>query len=230
MYNKIHFSVSFNSKNILIIKPQSVDMSLQSLQQKLKITTDGIFGPDTLHASMLYFNLTPERASHFFAQVSHETANFKYFVENLNYSTKGLNSIFPKYFKRVGRNPTRYHRNPEKIANLVYANRMGNGNEESGDGWKYRGRGAIQLTGKNNYELFSKYINNPEVLTNPDIVATLYPFESAIFFFDTNKLWDICDKGVTDGVILSLTKRINGGTNGLSDRINKTHKYYEYIK
>ena len=205
-------------------------MSLQSLQQKLGVTTDGIFGPNTLRAGMNYFNLTPESSAHFFAQVSHETANFRYFSENLNYSVNGLNKIFPKYFKRAGRNPARYHRNPEKIANIVYSNRMGNGDVASGDGWKYRGRGAIQLTGKNNYELFSKYLKNPEILTNPDIVKDLYSFESAIFFFDVNKLWDICDRGVTDLVILSLTKKINGGTNGLADRMSKTYKYYEYIK
>ena len=95
---------------------------------------------------------------------------------------------------------------------------MGNGDEASGDGWKFRGRGALQLTGKSNYQAFSDYLKKPEIMTNPDLVATEYSFESAIFFFDRNKLWDICDKGVNKDTILALTKRINGGTHGLADR------------
>jgi putative chitinase len=107
---------------------------------------------------------------------------------------------------------------------------MGNGNEASGDGWKYRGRGALQLTGKAKYEAFAKYLGKPEIVTNPDLVATTYAFESAMFFFDKNKLWDICDKGVSKETILALTKRINGGTHGLADREEKTFKYYGYVK
>ena len=107
---------------------------------------------------------------------------------------------------------------------------MGNGDEASGDGYKFRGRGALQLTGKDNYKVFSEYLKKPEIMTNPDLVATEYAFESAIFFFDRNKLWDICDKGVNKDTILALTKRINGGTHGLADREEKTLKYYGYLK
>jgi putative chitinase len=107
---------------------------------------------------------------------------------------------------------------------------MGNGDEKSGDGYKFRGRGALQLTGKDNYAAFAKYLGKPEIMTHPDLVATEYSFESAMFFFDKNKLWEICDKGVNDAAILALTKRINGGTHGLEDRTNKTKKYYEYVK
>ena len=107
---------------------------------------------------------------------------------------------------------------------------MGNGDEASGDGWKYRGRGALQLTGKANYEAFAKYLGNNEVLENPDLVATKFAFESAMFFFERNKLWTICDQGINDASILALTKRINGGTHGLDDRMAKTKKYYEYVK
>jgi putative chitinase len=107
---------------------------------------------------------------------------------------------------------------------------MGNGDEASGDGFKFRGRGALQLTGKDNYKVFSEYLKKPEIMTNPDLVATEYAFESAIFFFDRNKLWDICDKGVNKDTILALTKRINGGTHGLADREEKTLKYYGYLK
>jgi putative chitinase len=203
-------------------------MSLKSLQEKIGVTADGAFGPGTIKAAMAYYKLTPIRAAHFFAQTSHETGGFKAFSENLNYSSQGLQGIFGKYFP--GNLEESYARQPEKIANRVYASRMGNGDEASGDGWKYRGRGALQLTGKSNYEAFSKYLNKPEIITTPDLVATTYAFESAMFFFDRNKLWDICDKGVDKNAILALTKRINGGTHGLADREEKTFKYYQFVK
>jgi putative chitinase len=203
-------------------------MSLKSLQERAGVAADGAFGPGTLKAAMGLLKLTPVRAAHFFAQTAHETGGFKAFSENLNYSAQGLQGIFGKYFP--GTLEESYARNPEKIANRVYADRMGNGNEASGDGWKYRGRGALQLTGKANYEAFAKYLGKPEIVTNPDLVATTYAFESAMFFFDKNKLWDICDKGVSKETILALTKRINGGTHGLADREEKTFKYYGYVK
>ena len=203
-------------------------MSLKSLQEKIGATPDGVFGPSTMKAAMVYYKLTPVRAAHFFAQTSHETGEFKLFSENLNYSSKGLQNIFGKYFP--GNLEELYSRNPQKIASRVYASRMGNGNEASGDGWKFRGRGALQLTGKDNYEAFAKYLNKPEIMENPDLVATTYSFESAMFFFDKNKLWTICDRGINDTAILALTKRINGGTHGLSDRSEKTKKYYNLIK
>ena len=205
-------------------------MSLKSLQEKIGVGADGAFGPGTMKKAMEFYKLTPVRAAHFFAQTAHETGGFKAFSENLNYSADGLNKIFPKYFKNAGRDATPFARNPEKIANIVYASRMGNGDAASGDGWKYRGRGALQLTGKANYEAFAKYLGNNEVLENPDLVATKYAFESAMFFFERNKLWAICDKGINDAAILELTKRINGGTHGLEDRNSKTKKYYEYVK
>ena len=203
-------------------------MSLKDLQTKVGVTADGAFGPGTMKAAMAFFKLTPIRAAHFFAQTSHETGGYALFSENLNYSAKGLQNTFGKYFP--GNLEESYARNPEKIANHVYANRMGNGNEASGDGWKYRGRGALQLTGKSNYEAFSNYLKKPEILTNPDLVATTYAFESAMYFFDKNKLWSICDKGINDTAITELTHRINGGENGLDDRKAKTYKYYNYVK
>ena len=204
-------------------------MSLKNLQTKIGVVADGAFGPGTMKKAMEFYKLTPERAAHFFAQTAHESGEFKIFTENLNYSTKGLLTTFKKYFiNEATAQP--YERNPEKIANRVYAGRMGNGLSTSGDGWKFRGRGALQLTGKENYKAFSDYLGKPEIMTNPDLVATTYSFESAMFFFDKNKLWSICDQGITDAAILSLTKRINGGTHGLEDRTNKTKKYYEYVK
>lgn len=198
-------------------------MSLVALQKKIGVTADGAFGPGTMKAAMAFYKMSPVRAAHFFAQTAHESGNFKAFSENLNYSADGLTKIFGKYFTAA--NAGAYARNPEKIANRVYASRMGNGDEKSGDGWKYRGRGALQLTGKDNYKAFADYLKKPEIMTNPDLVATEYSFESAIFFFDKNKLWDICDKGVNDAAILALTKRINGGTHGLDDRKEKTKKF-----
>ena len=199
-------------------------MSLKHLQEKVGVKADGLFGPGTIKAAIAHYKMTPVRAAHFFAQCAHESGGFKAFNENLNYSAKGLLGIFKKYFPN-GAVAANYERKPEMIANRVYANRMGNGDEKSGDGWKFRGRGAIQLTGKSNYLAFSKYIGDPEVMANPDIVATKYSFESAMFFFETNGLWAICDKGVDDATILALTKRINGGTHGLDDRKQKTKKY-----
>ena len=203
-------------------------MSLKSLQEKVGVTADGAFGPGTMKKAMEFYKLTPVRAAHFFAQTAHETGGFKAFAENLNYSGDGLKGIFGKYFP--GNLNELYARNPEKIANRVYGSRMGNGDEKSGDGFKFRGRGALQLTGKENYKAFSDYLKKPEIMTNPDLVATTYSFESAMFFFDKNKLWSICDQGVNDASILALTKRINGGTHGLADRSEKTKKYYEYVK
>jgi putative chitinase len=106
---------------------------------------------------------------------------------------------------------------------------MGNGDEASGDGWLFRGRGALQLTGKFNFKAFSDYIGRPDVMTNPDLVATELAFESALWFFDRNKLWGICDQGTGDAAILALTKRINGGTHGLDDRKAKTRKYRQWL-
>ena len=181
--------------------------------------------PDT----MAKFELnTPLRLAHFLAQAGHESGGFKFIQENLNYGAKGLRGIFGKYFPTDAK-ALEYERKPEKIANRVYASRMGNGDEASGDGYKFHGRGYIQLTGKNNYTRFSEFIGE-DIVTNPELVAIKYPLASAAFFFDVNKIWDICDKGAGTDVITAVTKRINGGTIGLDDRINRFNKYYGYLK
>lgn len=200
---------------------------IASLQEKVGLTPDGVFGKDTLRKSMSYYRMSKDRTAHFFAQLSHETGNFNTATENLNYSAEGLLKVFGKYFTPA--TAKQCARNPEKIANTVYANRMGNGDYKSGDGWKYRGRGALQLTGKHNYQDFADHLNNPEIMKDPDLVATEYAFESAMFFFEKNKLWEICDRGVDDTTITTLTKRINGGTQGLEDRKEKTIKYRGYV-
>ncbi len=165
----------------------------------------------------------PTRLAHFLSQVAHESGNFKFVNENLNYGAKGLLSIFKKYFPTEALAKA-YERKPEKIANKVYASRMGNGDEASGEGYKFRGRGYIQLTGKDNYKAFSDFIGE-DCVANPDLVATKYPLTSAAFFFHKNKLWDICDKGHSHDVVTAVTKRVNGGTIGLEDRIKHFNEY-----
>jgi putative chitinase len=171
---------------------------------------------------------TPLRLSHFLAQVAHESGNFKYTSENLNYSAERLKVIFPKYFKQQGLAEA-YARKPELIASRVYGGRMGNGDEGTREGFKFRGRGYLQLTGKNNYAEFDKFVNE-DILTNPDLVAKKYPLLSAAWFFDKNKINSVSDKGATDEIVTMVTKRVNGGTIGLQDRIKHFKKYYELVK
>jgi putative chitinase len=201
--------------------------ALRELQKRAGVTADGVFGPNTMRAAAALFDLTPLRAIHFFAQCAHETGNFRKFEENLNYSADGLRTVFRKYFTPA--QAAQYARQPERIANRVYGNRMGNGPEESGDGWKFRGRGALQLTGRNNYQLFSAYVDDAEILEDPAPVATAYAFDSALYFFGKNNLWQICDNGTDDAAIKTLTKRINGGTNGLEHRTELTRKFAEWV-
>ena len=174
------------------------------------------------------FNITtPLRLAHFLSQCGHESGGFKAVSENVNYSADGLKKIFGKYFP--GNLNESYARQPEKIASRVYADRMGNGNEASKEGFKFRGRGYIQLTGKSNYTNFAKFIGEDTVV-NPDLVATKYPLASAAFFFDSNKLWSICDKGADTATVTAVTKRVNGGTIGLDDRIKHFNEYYNLLK
>ena len=170
---------------------------------------------------------TTLRLAHFLAQCGHESGGFKAVQENLNYGAKGLLSIFKKYFKTIAQ-ATAYERKPEKIANLVYANRMGNGNEASGEGFKFRGRGFIQLTGKENYKSFDATVPE-DIIAQPELVATKYPLASAAFFFKKNNLWSICDKGNSPEVVTLVTKRVNGGTIGLADRQKHFKEYYNLL-
>lgn len=166
------------------------------------------------------------RLSHFLAQVAHESGNFNFKIENLNYSSDGLLKIFPKYFTKE--TALVYQRNPEKIANRVYANRMGNGDESSGNGFAFRGRGYIQLTGKNNYIEFDKFV--PEnILEVPNLVCDKYPLLSAAWYWDSRKLNAIADKGATEDVIKEVTKKVNGGLIGIEDRVKKFNEYYKML-
>ncbi len=181
--------------------------------------------PDT--AAKFEIN-TPLRLAHFLAQCGHESGGFRLTKENLNYSAKGLNGTFKKYFPTLD-SAIPYERKPEKIANKVYGNRMGNGPESSGEGAKFCGRGYIQLTGKENYTAFGKSINE-DILSNPDKVASNYALLSAAWFFSKNGLHKMADGGATDAVVTSITKRVNGGTIGLADRIKHFKAYYYLLK
>ena len=170
---------------------------------------------------------TPLRLAHFLAQCGHESGGFRLTKENLNYSAKGLKGIFSKYFKESGLAEA-YEKKPEKIANRVYGGRMGNGPESSGDGSKYCGRGYIQLTGKDNYVAFGKSINE-DMTANPEKVSTHYALLSAAWFFSKNGLHKMADGGATDAVVTQITKRVNGGTIGLPDRIKHFKEYYSLL-
>jgi putative chitinase len=167
------------------------------------------------------------RLAHFLAQCGHESGGFRLTKENLNYSAKGLNGIFKKYFPTL-QSALPYERKPEKIANKVYGGRMGNGPEASGDGAKFCGRGYIQLTGKDNYTAFGKSIGE-DVCANPQVVAEKYALLSAAWFFNKNGLHKMADGGATDAVVTSITKRVNGGTIGLADRIKHFKEYYHLL-
>lgn len=195
-------------------------VDLKKLEHKLpKEVMDEL--PDTIKK----FNInTSLRLAHFLSQCAHESGSFKVTRENLNYSANRLRVVFPRYFPTIEM-AKQYERQPVKIGSRVYGNRMGNGDEKSQDGYKYKGRGYIQLTGKNNYAAFDKVVAD-DILNNPDLVATKYPLMSAAWFFDKNNLWAICDLGPGEDAIKNLTKRINGGLNGYDDRVAKFKIYY----
>jgi putative chitinase len=180
--------------------------------------------PDT--AAKFEIN-TPLRLAHFLAQCGHESGGFKLVQENLNYGAKGLLGLFKKYFPTEEK-ALAYERKPEKIANLIYGGRMGNGDEASGEGWKFHGRGFIQLTGKDNYTAFTKSIGE-DCVSNPDLVATKYPLASAAWFFNKNGLHKLSDGGANEATVTVVTKRVNGGTIGLEDRIKHFNEFYKLL-
>ena len=190
-------------------------------EEKLsQIIPTAAYGVDVWHKELCellpVFDITSvARVSAFIAQTAHESGGYRTLSENLNYSADGLNKIFPKYFERAGRDAQEYHRQPEKIANVVYANRMGNGDTESGEGWKFRGRGLIQLTGKNNYTAFAETAEISPEDAAEYLETPRGAVHSACWFWYANDLNTFADAGDFVG----MTKRINGGTIGLDDRI-----------
>lgn len=196
-----------NIENLKIHIPNSVIAQIAAVKEKFEINTE-------------------LRLAHFLSQCSHESGNFTLTQENLNYSGKGLLATFPKYFNIITAKV--YERRPEKIANIVYASRMGNGDKASGDGWKFRGRGYIQLTGHDNYASFDKTVIE-DVLATPELIATKYPLLSAAWFWNKTKLNTIADLGATDDVVTKVTRRVNGGVIGLNERIKQFHEFYNLL-
>lgn len=209
--------------------------AISDFQKKHGLTPDGVIGKNTLKKIKELLEIqTDESLAHFMGQCSHESWDFATTSENLNYSASGLLKTFKKYF--TPKKAKEYERNPIKIANLVYANRMGNGDENSGDGYKHRGFGFIQLTGKINQDAFAKSIGVLDIKENPALIARTYPFESAKYFFDVNNIWKYTNK-IDEDSIIKVSKIINLGNvnskstpNGLDDRIKKTKYYYNLIK
>jgi putative chitinase len=215
-------------KNVLVDTPQ---VATQVAPQVGRLNLDKLKGhiPDSVISQIpetaTKFKIdTPLKLAHFLAQCGHESAGFKVVNENLNYSVDGLKKIFPKYFP--GNLSESYARNPEKIASKVYGGRMGNGPEETKEGYKFRGRGYIQLTGKDNYTAFGKAINE-DILSNPDLVSSKYPLLSAAWFFSKNCLGKCVDD--SDATVTSVTKCVNGGTIGLPDRLKHFKEYHKLL-
>lgn len=174
------------------------------------------------------FNITTKlRLAHFLAQCAHESNLFSLVYENLNYDAQGLMRVFPSYFPTMAL-ALQYQWKAELIAARVYGNRMGNGDEISKEGWLYRGRGYIQLTGKNNYRAFDAFVDD-DILANPELVATKYPLMSAAWFFHVNSIWSLCDIGATETAVKRVTLAVNGGYNGLDDRQTKFNTFYKLL-
>lgn len=203
----IAHSDDLNLKNLVGHLPEKVITQIPECAEKFQINT-------------------PLRLAHFLAQCSHESANFKATEENLNYSVSGLKKVFKKYFR--GHLADKYARQPEKIASRVYGGRMGNGNEASKDGYKYRGRGYIQLTGKFNYRSFNDVVDE-DVIAHPELVAQKYTLLSAAWYWNSRSLNRVADLGANKAVIKRVTKKVNGGFNGLVDRIKQFKKYYSLL-
>ena len=202
-----------------ILKPITIEQ-FNKLFPKAKFSSEFV---DAINELFVQYAVVGERRAIALAQLAHESLGFSVFVENLNYSKQGLLTVFKKYFNE--RSAEQYARKPISIASRVYANRMGNGDESTLDGWKYRGRGTVQLTGKQNYTQCSKDLyDDLRLVDNPDLVnsSARVMIEVFCWFWMKNNLNTVCD---TQGLI-GVTKRINGGINGLVDR----EKYYKKIK
>lgn len=176
------------------------------------------------------------RLCHFLSQCEHESGGFTIVVENLNYSAQGLANTWPKRYSMNSKPPhvpnalaRKIERTPQLIGNATYSNRMGNGGPETNEGFLYRGRGYIQLTGKQNYISFSKFVDD-DVVKVPDLVAKKYPLSSAGWFFHVNNINSICDLGSDVKTITAVTKKINGGTTHLSDRIFRFNEFWKLLK
>jgi len=202
--------------------------ALKMLQKKCGVTPDGAFGPNTACAIANYYKLNAVRGAHLLGQAAHESMNFLVSEENLNYRAKTMCRVWPSRFASEAE-AAPYAMNPEKLANKVYSGRMGNGPESSGDGWKYAGKGFIQLTGKDNTREFAEHIGRDSLVNDPSPIADELAMDSAIFFFEKNGLFRLADQGVNDDVIKQITRRVNGGYHGLDDRMKKTKDIFRWL-
>ena len=201
-------------------------LAMQKLQERIGASTDGSFGPNTARAITKHFSLSPERSAHLLGQASHESGGFNRVCESLYYSSPDrIRKVWPSRFKTVA-DAEPYARNPKALADKVYSNRMGNGENE---GSVFIGRGFLQLTGKDNYRSFASDMRLPEVMTDPSLIETDYAFETAYWFFEKNKLFKIADEGVNTNTIEKITKRVNGGYHGLQDRLDQTNKIFGWL-
>jgi len=201
--------------------------AMATLQAKIGATADGEFGPNTARKIAKYFNLSPACGAHLMGQASHESGGFKRTRESLYYSSpERIQAVWPSRFPTVD-DAEPYAKNPTGLAGKVYAGRMGNENEAQAS--LYIGRGFLQLTGRNNYRSFASDMGVPEVMTDPDLVADEYAFETALWFFEKNGLFKIADEGVTDDAIKRITRRVNGGYHGLDDRSNQSKKIHTWL-
>ena len=203
--------------------------AMKLLQSKIGVSADGAFGPNTARAIAKHYDLSPDRGAHLLGQSHHESGGFKRTTEGLYYSTpERIQAVWPSRFPTV-ESAEPYAKNPQGLANKVYSSRMGNGDEVSGDGFAFSGKGFLQLTGKSNVKAFAADMKLPKVLEYPSKLADEYAFETALWFFQKNGLFAIADDGVGDDVIKRITRKVNGGYHGLEDRINQTRKIHTWL-
>ena len=207
----------------------------RNVQQRCGCNPDGQFGPNSAKGIMDYYEMSPERAAHFLGQVCIESMNFQAVEENLNYSVDALMKVFGRYFKtRADAKP--YSKNPRALANYVYMDKNRSeksklGNVDTDDGWIFRGRGFLQVTGRANVRKFASDMRLPDVMDEPQLISSHYPMESALWYFNKRRgLWKICDEGVSKDTCKRVTKSVNGGYNHLDERTNQTFKIYEWLK
>ena len=199
--------------------------AMKTLQEKVGVDADGSFGPNTARAIAKHYDLSANQGAHLLGQAHHESGGFKKTTESLYYSSpERIQAVWPTRFETIA-DAEPYAKNSEKLADKVYGGRMGN----NGEGFKWRGRGFLQITGRDNYRLFASEMRLPEVMDEPDLCANKYAFETAIWYFKTNFLFRVADGGVTDAVIRKITKRVNGGYHGLDDRIAQTTKIHSWL-
>ena len=199
--------------------------AMKCLQEKVGVNADGSFGPKTARAVAQFYKLSPYRGAHLLGQAHHESSGFKRTIESLHYSTaERIQAVWPTRFETVA-DAERYTKNAKALGNKVYGGRLGN----NGEGFLWRGRGFLQITGRDNYRNFALEMELPEVMEEPDLCANTYAFDTALWFFKSNFLFRITDDGVDDETIRKITKRVNGGHHGLDGRITQTNKIYSWL-